>query len=240
MEASLNQELTRRNFLLASAAMSLAAGSAKAADKEKIGIIGAGNIGGVMGQMLAQAGYPVMLSARDLGPVKAQAAKIGLGAVPGTVEEAANFGPIIVMAVPWGALPEVGRDYAAQLKGKIVIDTCNPRAERDGDLAKEGLEKGTGVTDPKFLPGTRLVRAFNALAYTLLASSAHHPGALIAVPLASDDKPAMDIVARIVRDVGFDPVVVGGLATAKSFDQSTPDYVTALTASQLRKQLNIQ
>ena len=100
MEVSLNQELTRRNVLLASAALSLAAGSAKAADKEKIGIIGAGNIGGVMGQMLAAAGYPVMLTARDLGPVKALAAKIGHGALAGTVEEAANFGPIIVMAVP--------------------------------------------------------------------------------------------------------------------------------------------
>lgn len=236
----MNQELTRRNFVLASAALSLAAWPANAADKAKIGILGAGNIGGAMGKMLAEAGYPVMLSARDVGPVKALAAKIGHGAQAGTVEEAAKFGSIIVMAVPWGVLPQVGRDNAAQLKGKIIIDTCNPRAERDGDLAKEGLEKGTGDTDPRFLPGTRLVRAFNALNFRVLTNSPHHPGGLIAVPLASEDKEAMTIVAQIVRDVGFDPVVVGGLATAKSFDQGTPDYATALTADQLRKQLNIK
>jgi predicted dinucleotide-binding enzyme len=231
--------LTRRELLLAGAAFSLVGQPANAADKAKIGIVGAGNIGGALGKMLAEAGYPVMLSARDLGPVKALAEKIGHGAQAGTVEQAVNFGPIVAMAVPWGALPQVGRDYAAQLKGKIIIDTCNPRAERDGELAKEGLEKGTGVTDPKFLPGTRLVRAFNALNFRVFTASPHHPGGLIAVPLASDDKEAMAVVAQIVRDVGFDPVVVGGLSTAKSFDQGTPDYATALTAPQLRKQLNI-
>ena len=229
--------ITRR--LLIGTGLALAAMPAFAADKMKIGIIGAGNIGGAVGQMLAEAGYPVMLSARNVDPVKALAAKIGHGAQAGTEEEAAAFGPVVVIAVPWGALPAVGKQLGAQLKGKIVIDTCNPRPARDGDLAKEGLDKGTGVTDPQWLPGTRLVRGFNSLSSRLLLPNRHHTPELIAIPLASDDKAAMAVVAGIVRDTGYEPVVVGGLATAKSFDLGTPDFSTTLTAPQMRQLLKI-
>ena len=231
-------DFTRRDMIVATALV-LAIRPSFAATKMKIGVIGAGNIGGAVGQLLADAGYPVMLSARDVGPVKAVAAKIGHGALAGDEKQAAAWGEVIVMAVPWGVLPQVGKDLAAELKGKIVIDTCNPRDGRDGDLAKEGLEKGTGITDPKFLPGTRLVRGFNALSSGLLLPNRNHPGALIAVPLASDDKAAMDVVAGIVRDTGFEPVEVGNLSKAKSFDQGTPDYRTTLTAAEMKKQLNL-
>ena len=213
---------------------------ARAAAKPNIGIIGAGNIGGALGTLLADAGYPVMLSARDLKPVNTLVAKIGHGARAGTPSAAAAFGEIIVMAVPWGALPEVGKDLAALMRGKVLLDTCNPRPLRDGVRAIKGLREGTGVTDPQFLPGTRLVRAFNALNYEILLSNAHRAGEPIAIPLASDDAQALLVAKQIVIDVGFEPVVVGGLSTAKSFDQGTPDYSTALTASQLRKQLNIK
>lgn len=234
---------SRRTFIAGAAALTALANQssrARTMDKPKIGIIGAGNIGGALGKLMADAGYPVMLSARDLGPVNALVTTIGHGARAGTPAEAAAYGEVIVMAVPWGALPEVGRDLAAPMKGKVLLDTCNPRPQRDGALANEGLEKGTGVMDPQFLPGTRLVRAFNALNYKVLISNAHHAGELIAIPLASDDQQALVVARRIVTDLGFEPVVVGGLSTAKSFDQGTPDYSTALTASQLRKQLNIK
>jgi 8-hydroxy-5-deazaflavin:NADPH oxidoreductase len=233
--------LTRRDALIASFVMSVATALAipsRASERKfKIGIIGAGNIGGELGEFLAIAGYPVMLSARDLDPVKALVARIGHGARVGTPQEAATFGEVVIVAVPWNALPQVGRDYGALLKGKVVVDTCNPRLPRDGDLAKEGLEKGTGVTDPQFLPGTRLVRAFNALNYKVLAESAHHAGEFIAIPIASDDPQAIAAAKQLVTDCGFEPVLVGGLVTAKSFDQGTPDYSTALTAAQLRKKL---
>ena len=228
---------TRRG-MMAAATLTLALRPSFAATKMKIGILGAGNIGGAVGQLLAEAGYPIMLSARDVGPVKAVADKIGHGALAGDEKQAAAWGEVIVMAVPWGALPQVGKDLAAELKGKIVIDTCNPREGRDA-LAKDGLEKGTGITDPTYLPGTRLVRGFNALSAGLLLPNRNHPGALIAVPLASDDKAAMAVVAGIVRDTGFEPVEVGNLSKAKSFDQGTPDYKTTLTAAQMKKQLAI-
>ena len=130
----MTMSLTRRS-MMAATALTLAARPSFAATKMKIGILGAGNIGGAVGQLLADAGYPIMLSARDVGPVKAVAAKIGHGALAGDEKQAAAWGEVIVIAVPWGALPQVGKDLAAELKGKIVIDTCNPRDPRDGALA---------------------------------------------------------------------------------------------------------
>src|SRR4051812_13392504 len=113
MKSRMNAVIKRREFLLAGAAVLAGANTlpitkAMAADsdlktgpKPKIGIIGAGNIGGAVGKLLAEAGYPIMLSARNVDPVKTLAAEIGHGALAGTSEEAASFGEVIVMAVPW-------------------------------------------------------------------------------------------------------------------------------------------
>src|ERR1700744_4400970 len=153
--------LSRRFLIGAMIAGVAMPGAALAQAKPKIGFIGAGHIGGTLAKIWTAAGYPVMLSGLDLGPVKELAAQLGPNARAGTPAEAAAFGEVVVVTVPYSALPQIGRDYAAQLKGKIVIDTCNPYLQRDGDIAKDALEKGTGVMDPLYLPGTRLVRAFN-------------------------------------------------------------------------------
>jgi hypothetical protein len=134
----------------------------------------------------------------------------------------------------------VGHDYAAQLKGKIVLDTCNPYLERDGDMAKEALDKGTGVMDPIYLPGTRLVRAFNAIGYTSLASEAHRSGEPIGIELAADDAQALTIAQQLVKAAGFEPVVVGGLATAKRFDHGSAIYPKTLPANEMRAQLGLK
>jgi 8-hydroxy-5-deazaflavin:NADPH oxidoreductase len=205
----------------------------------KIGVIGAGRIGGTLAKLWADAGYRVMLSARDLDEMQKLAAQIGPNASAGTPQQAAAFGDVVLISVPFGALPQVGKDNAAQLKGKIVLDTCNPYLNRDGDMAKDALEKGTGVVDPTYLPGTRLVRAFNQVSAAALASEAHRSGERIGVPLAGDDKAALDIAKQLVSDAGFEPVVVGGLSTAKRFDPGTPAYHT-LTARELRAILGIK
>jgi predicted dinucleotide-binding enzyme len=147
---------------------------------------------------------------------------------------------VVVVAVPYSALPQIGRDYAAQLKGKIVIDTCNPYLGRDGDMAKDAIAKGTGVMDPIYLPGTRLVRAFNSITYTALAQDGHHPGELYGIELAADDPDALTVVKRLVTDAGYEPVVVGGLSTAKKFDQGAPVYPKAMLASDMRGALGLK
>lgn len=184
----------------------------------KIGIIGAGHIGGELAKLWADAGYKVVVSARDLDAVRQLVAQIGPNAKAGTPAQAAQFGNVVVISVPYSALPEIGKDYGALLKGKVVLDTCNPVLDRDGPMAREALEKGTGVVDPQYLPGTRLVRAFNQINYRSLANDAHRSSDPIAIPLAGDDKRALQIASQLVRDAGFEPVIVGGLDKARSFD----------------------
>jgi 8-hydroxy-5-deazaflavin:NADPH oxidoreductase len=238
----MRQSITRRSLLCGGIAL-LAAfpefSPALAQAKPKIGVIGAGRIGGTLARHWANAGYQVMISARTLEEVQKLAAEIGRGVTAGTPQQAAAFGDVVLVSVPFGALPQVGRDNAAQLKGKIVLDTCNPYLGRDGEMAKEALEKGTGVVVPTYLPGVRLVRAFNQISAAALASEAHRKGEKIGVPLAGDDKQALDVAQQLVRDAGFEPLVVGGLSTAKSFDQGAPAYHT-MTVRELKAILKIK
>ncbi len=203
----------------------------------KIGIIGAGHIGGTLAKLWVAAGYEVLLSSRHPDELRPLAKQLGPKARVGTPKEAANFGDIVLVSVPYKALPELGRDLKAELAGKIVLDTCNPYPGRDGDMANEARKKGTGVASPEFLPGTRLVRAFNAINAGSLASEAHRKPPLVGIPLAGDDTEALKVAQRLVTDAGFDPVVVGGLARAKDFDVGTPVYTKLLTAEELRKAL---
>lgn len=218
----------------------LSSGAVAEGSKPKIGFIGAGHIGGTLAKIWTEAGYQVMLSARDLSPVKAMVAQLGPNAQVGTPQQAAAWGDVVVVTVPYSALPQIGRDYAAQLQGKVVIDTCNPYLGRDGDMAKDALAKGTGVMDPIYLPGTRLVRAFNSITYADLARDGHHPGELYGIELAADDVEALAVAKRLVTDAGYEPVVVGGLSTAKEFDQGAPVYPKAMLASDMRAALNLK
>ena len=232
----------RREFLAAAAAATLASLplAARPADKTmKIGVIGSGRVGGTIGGLWVKAGYEVMFSAREIGEVKALVAGLGPGARAGTPREAAAFGEAVLISVPYSALPQIGRDYAAELKGKAGLDTCNPIQGRDGDMAVAARAKGTGIASVEFLPGVRLVRAFNCVGYTSMRSEAHRAGERLAIPLAADDAAALEIAIRLVRDAGFEPVVVGALARAKEFDVGTPVFGRALTARELRKVLGI-
>jgi predicted dinucleotide-binding enzyme len=208
-----------------------------AAHPMKIGIIGTGHIGGTLAKLWVAAGHEVLLSSRHPDELKPLAKQLGPKARVGTPKEAASFGDVVLVSVPYKALPELGRDLKAELAGKIVLDTCNPYPGRDGDMANEARKQGTGVASPAFLPGTRLVRAFNAINAGSLASEAHRKPPLVGIPLAGDDAEALKVAQRLVGDAGFDPVVVGGLARAKDFDVGTPVYTKLLTAAELRKAL---
>ena len=203
----------------------------------KIGIIGTGHIGGALAKLWVAAGHEVLISSRHPDELRPLAKQLVPKARVGTPREAASFGDVVLVSIPYKALPEIGRDLKAELAGKIVLDTCNPYPGRDGDMANEARKKGTGVASPEFLPGTRLVRAFNAIAAASLASEAHRKPPLVGIPLAGDDAEALRVAQRLVGDAGFDPVVVGGLARAKDFDVGTPVYTKLLTAAELRKAL---
>jgi AAA family ATP:ADP antiporter len=202
-----------------------------------IGIIGAGRIGGTLGELWVKAGHRVLLSSRHPENLKDLAARLGPLARVGTPREAAAFGEVILIAVPYGALPQVGRDFAAEMRGKVVLDAANPFPGRDGPVAEEARRKGTGVASAQHLPGVRLVRAFNTIPSTVLRDEAHRAGERIAVPLAADDREALAVATRLVEAAGFEPVAVGPLARAREFDPGTPVFGRGLTARELRQRL---
>jgi hypothetical protein len=206
----------------------------------KIGIIGTGEIGGALARHWAAAGHQLLISSRHPEQLQALARQLGPNVTVGTPREAAAFGDVVMLAVPYGATPQVGRDYAAELKGKVVLDAGNPYPSRDGEMAVRDRARGTGVASAEYLPGTRLVRAFNAINSGPLEREAFRKPERLGIPLAADDADAMKIAVQLVRDAGFDPVPVGKLSRAREFDYGTPVYVRGMTAAELRQKLGLK
>ncbi len=183
-----------------------------AAAKMKIGIVGSGNVGSAVGGAWVKAGHEVMFSSLDIENDRKLAASLGGGARAGTPREAAAFGTVLLISVPYRALPSVGKDLADLIKGKIVIDTCNPIVARDGDMAVSAREKGAGLASMEHLPGARIVRAFNAIGARRMAEAAASKGERVGMPIAGDDQAAIATASSLIRDVGYEPVLVGTLA----------------------------
>lgn len=217
--------LSRRRFMimtgLSAAALPFAARPASGGQTLKIGMIGSGNVGSALGGVWARAGHSVMFSSRHLESDKALAAKIGANASAGTPEEAAAFGEVLVFAVPYRALPELGKRLASHLKGKVVIDACNPFPGRDGEIANWARQKGAGRASAELLPGALIVRAFNAVGAARMAAAHESPGR-IGMPIAGDDREAIEIASRLIRDIGYEPVLIGGLEMGKHLVPGTP------------------
>ncbi len=207
--------------------------------KLRIGVIGSGHIGGTIGGLWIKAGHPVLFSSRHPDELKDLVAGLGPLAKAGDVAQAIAFGDVIFLAVPYGAMPELGSDYGAALKGKIVLDAGNAVAARDGAIADEVGRDGIGVTSQKYLPGTHLVRAFNTLSYTIFARESGRADPKLAIPIAGDDASALRVASELVRDAGFDPVVVGTLADARRFQRGEIGYGQAVSASELKQKLSL-
>ncbi len=207
----------------------------------KIAIVGSGRIGGVVGKLWAQAGHQVLFSSRHPEALQYLVKQSGPNASRGSIQEALGFANVLLISIPYGALPAFGEEYRAQLAGKIVLETGNPYARRDGNFAHQVLDSGlgTGIWSARWLPGTRLVRAFNSVWDQTLAKQAHRPPPRVGVPLAADDVEALQVGAGLVRDAGFDPVIVGPLARAKDFDVGTPVYDSNKSGPEVREALGL-
>jgi predicted dinucleotide-binding enzyme len=204
--------------------------------KMKIGIIGSGHVGSALGGVWAKAGNEVMFSSRNLDNDKQLAAEVGANARAGTPQEAAAFGQVILFAVPYSAFPELVKSLGDSLKGKVVINASNPFPQRDGEIADQAREQGAGLFDAHLLPGALVVRAFNAVAAARMASAHEDPGK-IGMPIAGDKK-AIEFASRLVRQAGFEPIVVGGLDMAKYLmpgtplaGEHTPDEIRSIAAT---------
>ncbi|EIC83597.1 NADPH-dependent F420 reductase [Serratia sp. M24T3] len=202
----------------------------------KIGIIGGGQMGSTLGKLWVDAGYQVMFASRHPDELKSLASSLGHNTQVGTVQQATQFGDVVVMAVPYGALPGLGKTLGPALKNKIVLDVGNPYPGRDGQTAQTALSIGSGRASAKFLPGAQVVRAFNSIAASTLASDAHQ-SPLIAVPLAGDSHAAVEAISTLIHAAGFVPVVTGNLDSAKLFQPGSSLFLQALNEKELRASL---
>lgn len=233
--------LSRRAALALGAALALASALPASAQTApmRIGVIGAGNIGGTIGGLWARAGHEVMLSSRHPEELKGLVEGLGPKARAGTPAEAIAFGDVVLVAVPYKAYPQLAQDYAGAWKGKVVIDAGNATQARDGEVYAEVQIGGIAAVSAKYLSGARVVRAFNAANYKVFAKNAHREGGRMAIPIAGDDAQALATAGRLVSDAGFDPVVVGPLAKADSFAMGSPGFGLDLTAPELSARLGV-
>jgi 8-hydroxy-5-deazaflavin:NADPH oxidoreductase len=239
-------DLARRDFIrMAGGGLALVAVAARAhiADAQaagsplKIGMIGAGREGSALGRLFIKAGHPVMFSSRHPEDLKGLVAGLGPLAQAGTVEQAIAFGDVVLIVIPYAAMEQIGKTHGGALAQKVlVMDVSNPIPRRDGeDFVKSvGEQGGAGLVTAKFLPGAHIVRAFNAIGSGRLAELAHRAGEPAGVPIAGDDPKAIAVAQGLIREIGFEPVLVGGLAMGKHLIPGTP-LAGEHTAAQIRQ-----
>jgi hypothetical protein len=205
----------------------------------KIGIIGAGQIGGTLTRRLTQLGHEVYV-ANSRGPASLADLARQTGAKPVSVREAARAGEVVVVTIPEGKIRDLPKDlFAGVPDDVVVIDTGNyyPR-ERDGRIG----EIEAGMTESRWVAnqlGRPVVKAFNNIyAKHLLerGSPAGSPGR-IALPVAGDDKHAKETVMRLIDELGFDAVDAGGLDESWRQQPGTPVYATDFDAEGVRRAL---
>jgi len=206
----------------------------------RIGIIGAGMIGSTLAKLWVDAGHDVRVASRHPDELKAMIEQLEIRASAGTPQDAAIFGDVVMLTVPLKAVPDLARDLAPALAGKIVLDTGNAYERRDGAVARQASAhpQGSAGWAAAMCPGSRWVKAFNTVYYKTLQTQAHRQGDRVGIPLASDDAEALDTAAALVRDAGFDPVVVGPLARGKEFEPDTKPYNTGMSGQELRTLIN--
>jgi predicted dinucleotide-binding enzyme len=177
----------------------------------RIGIVGAGRIGGNCATQFAKGGHEVKLSGRDPSKLEPLAAEIGEAASVGSPTEAAEFGEVVVFAVPWDGFDDAV-SAAGSLEGKVVIDTTNQYGSTE--------MPADGETAASFhaarVPGARYTKSFNTLTSAFQAEVAFRPEAERVVQwVCGDDEEAKQVVMGLIADAGYLPVDVGGTADAE-------------------------
>lgn len=204
----------------------------------RIGIIGCGRIGGTLARHFSAADHEVAVSnSRDPASL-APLAEALPGVHPATPAEAARFGQVVVVSIPFGRYRELS---SAELAGKTVIDTTNYLPERDGHYLD--LDAGRVTSSEliqRHLPAAHVVKAFNTMRWDHLRDYGHEAGALerYGIPVSGDDDGAKWTVLDLIEQIGFQPVDVGDLAHGgRRHQPGTPVFLADLTAGELRDRL---
>ncbi|KFX19877.1 NAD(P)-binding domain-containing protein [Pectobacterium betavasculorum] len=198
----------------------------------KIGIIGAGFVGRAIAKLALQNGHQVMLSnSRD--PQSLFSLRPMIGCDIGTATQAALFGDIIVIAVPFTAIDKLPEQA---LQGKSVVDAVNYYTERDGEVtALDTRSTTTSELLAGYLPGAKITKAFNAIPMTQLESDGLPAGSTHrrALPIAGDHEQEKAMVAELYDAFGFDVVDAGKLSEGWRFERNMPSYCVRMTKAEL-------
>jgi predicted dinucleotide-binding enzyme len=205
----------------------------------RIGIIGAGHIGGTLAQRFVDVGHEVAVS-NSRGPetLAGLVAELGQRARAATPAEAEEFGEVVVVAIPFGRYRDVPTEGVA---GKVVIDANNYYPQRDGQ--SEELDNDSTTSSEllqQHLPDARVVKAFNAIVWTNLRDGGKPAGApdRIGIPMSGDDSDAKRVVAQLMDEIGFDAVDAGTLAEGgRKHQVGAPGYTRGLPTAELRERL---
>lgn len=202
----------------------------------KIGMIGAGFVNRGIARLALYRGHDVMIS-NSRGPQTLGSAATALRSRKGTVKEAAAFGDILVLAIPYSAIRDLD---PALFEGKIVLDATNYYPERDGRVAELDAHQATttGLV-ARHLKGARVVKFFNAILQEDIEPHARPAGTngRRALPVAGDDAEAKRVAMALMDELGFDPVDAGGLDESWRFERAMPAYCRELDAAGLRRAL---
>lgn len=174
----------------------------------RIGIIGAGRIGGNVARQAVRAGHSLMLSfGRDQQKLQELAAELGAGV--GSPAEAVAFGEVVVISVPWSVLP-IALDQAGDLGGKVVIDTTN----QFGSGPMPAANQTAAVFNKSRMPGARYTKSFNTLTSAFQAETAGRARDKRVVQwICGDEAEAKALVAQLIEEMGYAPVDLGGTST---------------------------
>lgn len=201
-----------------------------------IGVIGSGNIGAGAARLFAAAGHRVVVS-NSRGPetLEGLVEEIGPGVRAGPVGEAAEFGEVVMEAIPFGRYEELPAD---KLSGKVFVTASNYYPGRNGELYLGGRASAELVRE--HLPGARVVKAFNTIPFGRLRENGR-PDAPVeereTIFLAGDDEEAKRIVSGLIEDIGFAPVDTGTLAGSRRQEPGSPVYNVPMTPDQARETL---
>jgi predicted dinucleotide-binding enzyme len=179
----------------------------------KIGIVGAGRIGGNLASLWAKQHHEVMLSySRDPAHLEQVASAIGARAKAGSVRDAVEFGDVILFSVPWSKIDEVVEEMG-DLEGKVVIDTTNQFGPDGVEELPDG-KTAAQLNKERLAPG-KYVKAFNTLTAGFQGAAAGRSGdERAAMFFCGDDDEAKETVKKLIREIGFAQVEVGGTADA--------------------------
>lgn len=205
----------------------------------KIGIIGAGNVGGTLTRKLRELGHEVYV-ANSRGPQTLQDLAKETGAHPVTVEEAAHSGEIVIVAIPEIAITRLPEGLFDNVPPEVpVVDTGNyyPR-ERDGEIHAIEMGMPESVWVSRML-GRPVIKAFNTFPARSLAEKGKPKGSpgRIAIPVAGDDQAAKEKVMKLIDELGFDPIDSGMLAESWRQQPGTPVYLKEYDADRARQAL---